>query len=272
MRRLLLLLLALPALAQEPNPALLGVIAVEGEKGIEIADVVAGSPAAAAGLAAGDLLLSIDGREMKRASDVDAALRGKRPGDEARVAYRRGDAKAEARAKLVARAACEELKPRKRGETGFKAPPWHAYAWANVPEKKAPTPESTKGKIVILHAFQTWCPGCKARGFPVMKQVEDELAGADDVVLLEVQTVFEGTAENTPERGPKEVAKYGIRSPVGFDARVDGAAKSLIMERYGTDGTPWTIVIDRKGVVRFNAFTPADPKTLVALVQELRKG
>lgn len=268
MKRLLLFLCALPVLAQEPNPALLGVVAVEGERGVLVADVVAKSPAALAGLAAGDRLLTIDGREIRRARDVDAALSGKKQGDEVVVAYRRGEQRAEARAKLAARPGRDAT--RKRGETGFEAPAWHVYAWANVKKDETPTPESTKGKVVVIHAFQSWCPGCARRGFPVMKQVEDELAGADDVLLLHVQTVFEGTAENTPERGPKEVAKYGIKAPVGFDARVDGARESLIMERFLTDGTPWTIVIDRKGVVRFNGLTP-DSKTLVALVQELRR-
>jgi len=266
-KRLALLLAALPALAQE-NGAFLGVVAVEGEKGVVLAEVITKSPAAAAGLLAGDGLTAIDGREIRRAADVDAALAGKRPGDEVLVAYRRGEAKAEARAKLAPRPRRDES--RKQGETGFEAPAWHAYAWANVKKDDAPTPESTKGKVVVIHAFQSWCPMCARRGFPVMKQVEDELKDADDVALFHLQTVFEGAAENTPERGPKEVAKYGIKAPVGYDARVDGARESLVMERYFTGGTSWTIVIDRKGVVRFNGLTP-EKKTLVALVQELRR-
>lgn len=280
MRRLLVLLLALPALAQERNPAFLGVVVVEGapasapggaaagKSGAVVAEVLAKSPAEAAGLAAGDRLLAIDGKEIRRAADVDQALAGKKPGDEARVAYARGGAKAEARARLAARPARDET--RKEGETGFQAPPWHAYAWANVKEDEAPAFEGTKGKVVIIHAFQSWCPDSLRRGFPVMKQVEDGIAGADDVVLLHLQTVFEGAKENTPERGAKETAKYGIKAPVGYDARVDGSRESLLMERYVTGGTSWTIVTDRKGIVRFNGRTP-DSKTLLALVQELRK-
>jgi membrane-associated protease RseP (regulator of RpoE activity) len=271
-RRLLLFLCALPAAAQDANPAVLGVVAVEAEKGVLVAEVVAHLPAAEAGLRAGDRLLSIDGKEIRRAADVDRALAARKPGDEVRVAYRRGEAASEARAKLTLRSSSEALKPRKRGETKFEAPAWHGYAWANADEGKEPSPATTKGKVVVIHAFQSWCPECARRGFPVMKQVEDELKGADDVVLCHLQTVFEGLKENTPERGPKEAAKYGIRAPVGFDARVDGAAQSLLMDRFGIVGTSWTIVIDRKGVVRFNGFTPADSKTIVALVEDLRKG
>ena len=43
------------------------------------------------------------------------------------------------------------------------------------------------------------------------------------------------------------------------------------MTRYGTGGTPWTIVIDKKGVVRHNAVTPT-AESLVKLVDKLRKG
>jgi membrane-associated protease RseP (regulator of RpoE activity) len=270
-RRLLPLALALPLLAQAENRAVLGVVAVEGEKGVFLAEVVAGSPAASAGLRAGDRLVAIDGKDVRRAADVDRALAGRKEADEVRVAYRRGDAAGEARAKLAVRGSVEALRPRKRGETGFEAPPWHAYAWANVGAGKGPSPSSAKGKVLVIHAFQSWCPGCARWGFPVMKQVEDAMRDAPDVVVCHVQTVFEGAEENTPERGPKEAAKYGVRAPVGFDARVDGASQSLLMERFGTGGTPWTIVIDRKGVVRFNGATPADSRTIVALVEELRK-
>jgi membrane-associated protease RseP (regulator of RpoE activity) len=263
-----LVIVALPALAQERNPAMLGVICVEGASGAVVAEVLEASPAAAAGLAAGDRLLAIDGREIRRAADVDAALAGRKAGEAVRVGYARAGAKGELRATLAARPARDAS--RKQGETGFEAPLWHAYAWANVKEGEEPTFEGTKGKVVVLHAFQSWCPDSMRRGLPVMKQVEDGLLGADDVALLHVQTVFEGEKENTPERGPKETAKYGIKAPVGFDARVDGARESLLMERYFTGGTSWTVVIDKKGVVRFNGRTP-DSKTLLALVQELRK-
>jgi membrane-associated protease RseP (regulator of RpoE activity) len=266
-RRLSLLLFALPALAQGANPALLGVVAVEGEKGVELAHVLKDSPAAAAGLRAGDRLVSIDGREMRRAADVDLALRARKPGEEIRVAYRRGEAASEVKATLLARDRVD-VRPRERGATGFEAPAWHVYAWANVAEGKEPTRERTEGKVVVLHAFQSRCVGCARRSFPVHRQLETELKGGDDVVFLHVQTAFEMLDTNTPERGPKEVLRYGIEAPVGFDARLDGATETWLMNRYGTDGTPWTIVIDRKGIVRFNGVTP-DLKTLTALVKKL---
>ena len=89
------------------------------------------------------------------------------------------------------------------------------------------------------------------------------------MVLFHVQTVFEGARTNTPERGPKEAAKYEIGVPVGYDARVDGQRVSTIMHRFGTGGTPWTIVIDKSGIVRMNEVTPSVPR-LEALIAKLR--
>ena len=73
--------------------------------------------------------------------------------------------------------------------------------------------------------------------------------------MIHLQTVWEGTHTNTPERGPKETKKYGIKVPVAFDGHVDGSRLSIVMSRYGTGGTPWTIVIDKSGIVRVNEVT-----------------
>ncbi len=91
------------------------------------------------------------------------------------------------------------------------------------------------------------------------------------MVLFHLQTVFEGAAVNTPARGAREVKRHGISVPVGHDARVDGDSISLFMRKFGTGGTPWTTVIDKKGIVRINAFTPSDVDGLVSAIKKLRK-
>jgi len=103
----------------------------------------------------------------------------------------------------------------------------------------------------------------------VHRELEDRFAGAEDVVFFNLQTVWEGRQTNTPENGPKVAARYG-KVPTAFDAHVDGARLSLVMTQYGTGGTPWTIVIDRKGVVQFNQVTPKTPDVLERLIRKLR--
>ena len=103
------------------------------------------------------------------------------------------------------------------------------------------------------------------------KQLEDRFAGAKDVVIFHVQTVFEGHETNTPERGKKKAKEHKIGVPVGHDAAIDGDTRSLILGRFGTGGTPWTIIIDKAGIVRVNEVTPGDVDSLARTIEELRK-
>jgi hypothetical protein len=89
-------------------------------------------------------------------------------------------------------------------------------------------------------------------------------------VLFHLQTVFEGKTVNTAESGSKETDKYGIKVPVGYDAHIDGVPISTFMLHYGTGGTPWITVIDKKGIVRYNGFAPARAEDLAQLIDPLR--
>ena len=102
------------------------------------------------------------------------------------------------------------------------------------------------------------------------KKLEDRFAGQKDVVIFHLQTVFEGHETNTPERGPREAKKYKVQVPVGYDAHVDSETSSAFLEQYGTGGTPWTVIIDKNGIVRVNKITPGDVDGLARTIQKLR--
>ena len=53
--------------------------------------------------------------------------------------------------------------------------------------------------------------------------------------------------------------------PVGYDGHVDGARTSVVMQQFGTGGTPWTVVIGRDGIVQMNEFTPSPDKIDLAI-------
>jgi S1-C subfamily serine protease len=57
----------------------------EGVQGVKFADVSAGSPAAKAGLQAGDVMVEFDGKAIQNLYDFTYALRAKKPGDEVKV-------------------------------------------------------------------------------------------------------------------------------------------------------------------------------------------
>ena len=145
-----------------------------------------------------------------------------------------------------------------RGITGRPAPSWGVTEWINLPaDRQSLDVDDLQGRVVFMFGFQSWCPGCHSRGFPTLKQLIKDYQSADDVSFVAVQTVFEGFSTNTAQRAWDTAREYGLDIPVGHDGS-DGR-RSTIMRRYRTGGTPWVIIIDKKGIVRFNDFhVPAD--------------
>ncbi|MBX9815963.1 MAG: TlpA family protein disulfide reductase [Sphingomonas sp.] len=103
----------------------------------------------------------------------------------------------------------------------------------------------------ILFCFQHWCAGCHVHGFPTLARLVDAL-GAGPARFAVIQTVFEGEDVNTQDKLTSTQARYRLRLPFGHDPR-DGDQSSL-MRDYRTGGTPWFIVIDPQGELRFGGF------------------
>jgi predicted metalloprotease with PDZ domain len=166
MRILGVFLLAATALAQghhrTENRALLGVVtgAVADKSQstkVVVLHVLPKSPAAKAGLKAGDEILTVAGKEPSKPQDVDAALKEFAGNEKVAIEYRRDKKKATTTAKLIARADYKGdfLERRRRGATKFKAPEWFVYAWAQA-GKEPPTLAAAKKKVVVIHCFQSW--------------------------------------------------------------------------------------------------------------------
>lgn len=75
-----------------PLPRRIGLATGAGTRAIRISEVMAGGPAAAAGLLAGDILLSLDGIAVAGADDLIRLLNAERIGRETAVAILRGGA------------------------------------------------------------------------------------------------------------------------------------------------------------------------------------
>lgn len=71
--------------------------------GAEVTDVVVDSPAHAVGIAAGDVVVAVDGVPVASMSELITALRRHRPGEEVRLELRRGDDVVELTATLAER-------------------------------------------------------------------------------------------------------------------------------------------------------------------------
>jgi thiol-disulfide isomerase/thioredoxin len=152
---------------------------------------------------------------------------------------------------------------------GHPAPRWGVTEWTNLPEgTKKLDVDDFAGKVVVLFCFQSWCPGCHSRGFPTLKALVKRFAGDDDVAFVAVQTVFEGFAQNTAEKAWATAKKYKLDIPFGHSGTAK--ARPAIMKSYRTRGTPWMIVIDREGKVRFSDFHIQTDQA-IGLIDKLKK-
>ena len=140
---------------------------------------------------------------------------------------------------------------------GQNAPEVDPAAW--TPGDRPPfSLRNSRGKVVVVYAFQSWCPGCQRRGFPVTRALERHFSNRVDVEFLYIQTPFEGHSVNTYQRLVIEKLQWRIERPLAQD-RLDRGGTPRLMRDYRTAGTPWHIVIDKQGTIRFNDFTRDAP-------------
>lgn len=151
---------------------------------------------------------------------------------------------------------------------GNKAPAWEVSTWFNLSDGKTNIElDDLAGKVVYINCFQSWCPGCHSSGLPTVKKVSDRYAENDDVAVLAVQTVFEGFSTNTAEAARRTGEQFDLAIPVGHEGTPSN--RPSIMRGYRTRGTPWTIIIDRTGTVRYSDFH-IRPQQAFALIEKLR--
>lgn len=140
------------------------------------------------------------------------------------------------------------------GILGQLAPSWEVDEWMQLPkEKKTLDIQDFKGKVLYLYAFQAWCPGCLKHGFPTLYALSQHYKDDPNVAFVGIQTTFEGHNYNTFSKIPGLIERFHLQGiPMGQSgSRWQG---SSVMKNYRTGGTPWTIIIDKQGRVRFNHF------------------
>ena len=139
-----------------------------------------------------------------------------------------------------------------RGKAGPKIV---AEEWLNG---KAPV---TKGKVVILDLWATWCPPCRET-IPELNALAAKFK--KDVVVI-------GLSNEKPEVVKAFMAKTKMAYPVAVDTK--GTTSNAI----GVQGIPHVLVLSPDGVVRWQGF-PLDDKeplteTVVAkIVAQSKKG
>ncbi len=155
---------------------------------------------------------------------------------------------------LAMRAGAEPIHD--RGIVGARAPELDVEFWIGADDK--PTTFSMaaqRGRWVHMKCWQSWCPGCHKHGFPALQKLAAAFANEPRVVNLAVQTVFEGHGVNTADKVRKTQLQYGLSIPFGHDPgkrNPDGYPNTMVS--YRTGGTPWHVIVDPDGIVRYDGF------------------
>ena len=146
------------------------------------------------------------------------------------------------------------------------APEWTVDVWLNT---RAPLALSQmRGRVVLLHAFQMLCPACVSHAVPQAERVHQEYA-EHGVSVIGLHTVFEHHAAMTPVALEAFLHEYRVTHPVGVDVAVAGISIPATMRRYGMQGTPTLILIDRAGKLRLHELGRMDDLRLGMMLGQL---
>jgi AhpC/TSA family len=146
------------------------------------------------------------------------------------------------------------------------APDWQISQWLNT---KVPLSlQALRGKPVIALAFQMLCPGCVSTSLPQVQRVREAFA-PEDLAVIGLHTVFEHhPVQGTAQALSAFLHEYRITVPVGIDAP-SGNGPPQTMQGYQMRGTPTTLLFDREGRLRLQAFGHVDDLRLGAAIQAL---
>ena len=149
-----------------------------------------------------------------------------------------------------------------------KAPSFGVDTWIQTNGKKSLDIEDFKGKVLYLYGFQSWCPGCHKHGFPTLKELAKHYKGDDKVAFVAIQSAFEGHFFNSVTAAEKIISLYSLDMPVGHSGSSE--KRSEFMLNYRTGGTPWTVIIDKNGIVRYNNFH-AEVDDIIKFMDKLKQ-
>ena len=154
------------------------------------------------------------------------------------------------------------------GIKGEMAPSFGVDNWIQSNGKSNLDINSYKGKVLYVYGFQAWCPGCHSHGFPTLQELSVHYKADQKIAFVAIQTVFEGFMFNSVSAAKDIIKKYALSMPVGHSGSSD--KKSIFMKNYKSGGTPWTVIIDKNGMVRFNDFH-ADVNQIIEFMDKLKK-
>lgn len=140
--------------------------------------------------------------------------------------------------------------------------------WLNTNGKEIKLTD-LKGKVVLVEAFQMLCPGCINHGLPQINRLHSIFRNEDEVFIIGLHSVFEHHEAMQKESLEAFLSEFRYNFPVAIDEHKDGSALPETMKKFGLNGTPSLIIIDKKGELREILFGAVDDLVLGLKVGKL---
>lgn len=222
------------------------------EPGVLLRSVMRGSPAEHAGLADGDIVLSIDGENVARPLELREHIMQAQAGARVSLGVLRGTETRLFAVELEAAPNDDELM--RKNYVGARAPDFGALD--TVQGSITPSLPALKGRVVVLEFWASWCGVCHVMA-PTLNGWHDRYSAQGVTVL--------GVTNDPVEVAGRTAGELGMGYPLASDA------SGQMLRAYRAYALPTLFVIDKQGNVRDVLIGYSTPRLreIEALVRKL---
>jgi thiol-disulfide isomerase/thioredoxin len=232
--------------------AWLGVELEKSASGVIAKHVVTSSPAAKAGIADGDVLVSVEGAAIADPNQIVARVALIGPGNAMKLTVRHAGADRPIAVTLGTFPGADQIL--RLDKIGTFAPSWKSL---NVVTGSIPASiTNLRGKVVLLDFWATWCGPCRMMS-PQLSRWQTQF-GAQGLSIV-------GVTSDPATAAAQGAQALDMRYAVASDAGDATAAA------YGVRAIPTFFIIDKKGVIRevVVGYDPSSHKDVERLLKSL---
>jgi peroxiredoxin len=221
------------------------------QAGVVIQSVLRGSPAAAAGLEVGDVVLGVDGRTVSSPGELVRRIAQSGAGTRANFMLMRQD-----QHRMLGAVLAEDPGPEGRLRLGYLNAPAPDFAGVEVVQGAIePRLAALRGRVVVLEFWATWCVACRAL-LPALNELHERYDAEGATVV--------GVTMDPVDKAANDASQLGLLYPVLSDP------EGTMSQNYQAYALPTVFVIDRSGVVR-DVFVGYHPASIQRMRQTLER-